>query len=191
MHVTLAQQDVALRADLDLGLVVGVEEDAVAELHGAGVRAHRDDLGPGEPPVAERGRGRDDDAAGGPALTGLLVELHEHPVVQHPDRVLVRHGAGPGQRVTRRITRSRPTKPATPPTTLRMFSVRGLPSASTNTALAAATSRRTTFLGLVRSTSWSMVAARRSRVSSISRSSDSVRSSATAAPRRAGATRPR
>ena len=86
VHVALAHHDVDLAVDLDLGLVLGVEEDPVADLDGPGVRADRDHPRPGQPARAHRRGGGDDDAAAGTALAGLLVDLDEDPVVQHLDR---------------------------------------------------------------------------------------------------------
>src|SRR3954470_23899012 len=75
--------------------------------------------------------------------------------------------------VTRRTTTTKTAKPTTAPATLRMLSVRGLPCASTKCALMPAISRRTMVLGLARYASWSIVAARRCRVASMSLSIDS------------------
>ena len=116
---------------LDLGLVLGVEEHPVADLDRAGVRADGDDPRPGEAAGAHGGGGRDDDAAGGAALAGLAVHLDQDPVVQHLDGGLVGHGGrcrfGGGQRATLRITTNSTITPTTPPTILRMLSVRGWP----------------------------------------------------------------
>src|ERR1700754_3839869 len=72
VQVALAEQHVGLAADLDLGLVLGVEEDAVADLDGADVGSHRDDPGPGQPPP-HGGGGGDDDAGGRTPLAVLSV----------------------------------------------------------------------------------------------------------------------
>src|SRR6478752_10067958 len=88
VDVALAHHHVQLAVDLDLGLVLGVEEDPVADLDGAGLRADRDDLRPAQATRAHGGRGGNDDAAGGAAFAGLPVELDEDPVVEHLDRGL-------------------------------------------------------------------------------------------------------
>ncbi len=123
MDVALAHHDIDVAVDLDLGLVLGVEQHPVVDLHRPGVRTDRHDPRPRKSPRAH-GRGRrDHDAAGGPPLARLAVDLAQEAVVQHLDRCLVGHGWL--QEATLRIRTRSATTPTTPPTTLRMLSVRG------------------------------------------------------------------
>src|SRR5262245_22759278 len=152
VDVALAHQHVDLAGHLDLGLVVGVEEHPVPGLDGTGVRPDGNHARPGEPARAHRRGGRDDDAAGRPALPGLLVELDQDPVVQQLDRGLVgNHGCEPahgGQDATLRTSMNSAATPTTPPATLRMLSVRGCPvCTSTKYAFTADTSRWTIVFG--------------------------------------------
>ena len=58
VDVALAHHDVDLALHLDLGLVLGVEEHPVVDLHGAGVRTGRDDPRPDQAAGAHARRSR-------------------------------------------------------------------------------------------------------------------------------------
>ena len=156
VDVSFAEHDVELPADLDLGLVVGVEEHPVTDLDGAHVRPDGDDAAPGQPAAAHGRRGRDQDAAAGTALAGVEVDRDQHPVVQHLDRGLLTCRLGDlgdaalAHVTILRTTTNRATTPTTPPATLTMLSVRGAPLGSTKKPRIEAISRRTMVLGLVR-----------------------------------------
>jgi len=123
VDVALVHDDVELSGDFHLGLVGGVEEDPVALLDGAGVGTDGEDARPGEPPAAHRSGRGDNDAAAGAALAGVGVDLDQDPVVEHLDGCLLGHP----QLATLRTTTNNTTAPRTPPTVLRMLSVRGSP----------------------------------------------------------------
>ena len=66
----------------------------VVDLDGTYVRPDGNDAAPGQSPCAHGGRRRDEDAAGGAALTRVAVDGDEDAVVQHADRGLLHRELG-------------------------------------------------------------------------------------------------
>src|SRR5918994_7338590 len=83
VQIALAEQDVVVASDLDLGPVRRVEQNAVPDLDGADIAAYGDHPGPGEPP-ANGGGGWDDDAGRRTPPPRLTRPCPPQPVVQHP-----------------------------------------------------------------------------------------------------------
>ena len=85
MHVALTQDHVIVALDLDLVAILGAEQHLIARFHRTNVGTHGHDLGPHQS-LVHLGGGRDQDPAGGTALSSGPTDHDEHPIVEHLDR---------------------------------------------------------------------------------------------------------
>ena len=91
MDVTLLQDQELLTLELDLELVLRIEQDLISDLDRSDMGSDGHGLCPREPP-RHLCRGRDEDAGARAALAFLLADLHEHPIEEHGDWLLVDAG---------------------------------------------------------------------------------------------------